>query len=231
VPLSIDQAREILCHDLDADFVEAITQTIAWEYSQLYEALAADDTLVDEYRDEEFRKRRGDCAVRSLTRCAKRYGVPFEFLRLECNGQRKLLVKASRLIILPECMLTLEDRPSIADYKQELADIHGFVRQLELDLGDQPKRIRDWSGCILAVLLHGPAGRRFVRQDRSLGSIMLAVPDAAYRHWILRLDLHGIAMHGRRGAVSEGKATETAAVQADDVIVTSKARESRSGAA
>jgi hypothetical protein len=231
VPLSIEQVRQILCHDLDADFVEAISQSIAWEYNQLYETLAADDTLVDEYRDEEFRKRRGDCAVRSLTRCAKRHGVPFEFLRLECNGQRKLLVKASRVVIFPECMLTLENRPSTADYKQELSDIHGFVRQLELDLGDRPNRIQDWSGCILAVLLHGPTGRRFTRDDRALGNIMLAVPDAAYRHWILRLDLHSIAIVGRRGASPEDKTAESTVLQEDNVIVTSKTRKSQSGAA
>jgi hypothetical protein len=231
VPLSIERARQILCHDLDADFLEATSRALAWEYDALYEALAADDTLVDEYRQEEFRRRRGDCAIRSLARCAKQHGVPCEFLRLECNGQRKLLVKAGRVIVFPECTLTLEDQPSTAHYKQELADIHGFVRQLELDLGDQPNRIRDWSGCILAVLLHGPAGRRFTGADRALGSIMLAVPDAAYSHWILRLDLHSVAMLGRRATIAEGKTSEAAATVADNVTVTSKKRKSRPGTA
>ena len=73
VSSTIEQARQILRHDLDPDFVEAVSLAVAWEYSSLYEALAADDTLVDEYRDEEFRKRRGGCVVRALAGCAKTF--------------------------------------------------------------------------------------------------------------------------------------------------------------
>ncbi len=128
--------------------------------------------------------------------------------------------QASRVILIQECMLTLEDRPSATDYKRQLADIHGFVRQLELDLGDQPNRIRDWSGCILAVLLHAPAGRKFTREHKSLGNIMLGVPDAAYQQWILRLDLHGIAMYGRGLAPIENEIADQNAIQPDNVFVT-----------
>jgi hypothetical protein len=228
VAATVEQAKQILRGDLEPDFIEAVALETAWQYSSLYDTLAADSTLVDDYREEEFRKHRGDCAIRALAHCANRYGVPYEFHRLECNGQRKLLVKASRVILIQECMLTLEDRPSANDYKRQLADIHGFVRQLELDLGDQPNRIRDWSGCILAVLLHAPAGRKFNREHKSLGSIMLGIPDAAYQQWILRLDLHSIAMYGRGSVPTENEFVDQNVIQPDNVFVTSKKRNSKS---
>lgn len=221
---SIEQARTILCRDLDPQFLEAVSQGTAWEYSALYERLSEDDTLIDAYREEEFLKRRGDCAVRALARAANKYGVPAEFRKLECNGQRKLLVKAGRVILIQEPILTLSDQPSASDYKRQLADLHGFIRQLELDLRDQPHRIKDWSGCIFAALLHGPAGRRFTRDHKALGSIMLGVPDAGYQQWVLRIDLHEIAMFGR-GIVTNRPADE-AVTQSDNVIVTPRKRRS-----
>jgi hypothetical protein len=141
---------------------------------------------------------------------------------LDCNGQHKLLVKAGRVILIQEPILTLEAHPSAADYKMQLADMHGFVRQLELDLGDRPHRILDWSGCVLGVLLHGPAGRKFDRSQKSLGTVMLAVPDAGYSRWILRLNLHSIAMFGRSVPTKEDHQENL--VQGDNVVVTSKKR-------
>ncbi len=117
-----------------------------------------------------------------------RHGVPHEFIRLECNRQDKLLVKAGRVILIRESILTLEDPPKPADYKLSLAGIHGLISQLELALGDKyQRRIRDWSGCVLAVLLHGVSGHGFTRQHRTLGSLMLGVTDDMYSQWVLRL--------------------------------------------
>jgi hypothetical protein len=107
--------------------------------------------------------------------------------------------------------------------KLELANAHGLIRQLELELGDQPKRIYDWSGCILAVLLHAPAGAQFTKADRALGALMLAVPDAAYSTWTHRLDLHRVAMFGFAPQFETGR-NEERAVQADRVIVTPRRR-------
>lgn len=220
----VEQARNILMRDLDPDFIESIAVGLGWEYNSLYERLADDPSLIDCYRDEEFNKHRGDCAVRAIARAAKQNGIPFEFRRLDCNGQRKLLVKAGRVILVQEPILTLGDQPSTSDYKLQLADMHGFVRQLELDLGDQPNRIRDWSGCLLGVLLHGAAGRKFDREQKSLGSVMLAVPDSAYSQWVLRLDLHSIAMFGRNVPQEDDRDPEI--TQGDEVVVTSKRRNS-----
>jgi hypothetical protein len=173
-------------------------------------------------RSEEFAKRRSGLAIRALVTAAKKHAVPYNFRRLECNGQEKILLKAGRVIIIQEPILTLADRPHIAEYKVELANVHSLVRQLELDLGDQPHRIYDWSGCILTTLLHAPD-----RENQGLGALMLAVPDAAYRNWIHRLDLHRVAMFGFAPFLDvENTDTPT---QEDRVIVTPRNRNVSTG--
>jgi hypothetical protein len=220
----VEQARNIILRDLDPDFIEKIAVGLGWEYSSLYEELAADPALMDYCREEQFNKRRGDCARRAIARACQQHGIPFEFRRLHYNGQNKLLAKAGRLVLIQEPILTLDDHPATADYKVELADLHGFVRQLELDLGDQPNRIRDWSGCLLGVILHGAAGPKFDREHKSLGRAMLAIPDAAYSHWIMRIDLQSIAMFGRE--LPAGDDLDDLATQEDQVLVTPKRRNS-----
>ncbi|MBX9697935.1 MAG: hypothetical protein K2X74_00805 [Acetobacteraceae bacterium] len=220
---TLDALRSKVCHDMDAEFVEAVAVAIGWEYHALYEALAADGDLTDDLRNEEFGRRRGSAVVKALGAVARRYGVPHEHRRLECNGQTKLLVKPGRIILLQEPITSMTDRPKAADYKEKLARVHAAVRQLELDLGDRPLRITDWSGCVLAAILHGPAGPRFTRGHKKLGGLFLGVADASYGHWVLRLDLHDVAMFGRRGiADATLGAVDPEHVQRDEVIVTAK---------
>lgn len=224
----LDDIREIVSHDLDADFIKSFSIAIAWEYSQLYESLADDPTLTNDYRHEEFAKRRGLCAVKALARSAKRHGIPYNFRRLPCNGQSKILVKAGRVVLIQEPMLTLDENPRASEYKMELADSHGLIRQLELDLGDQPYRIRDWSGCILVVLLHGAAGPNFTREHKALGGLMLGVPDAGYNYWTMRLDLLRVAMFGfGEASIEPPHASEERGTQTDDVYVTLKKKTSK----
>jgi len=218
-----DQARSTMLRDLDPDFVEKIAVGLGWRYNALYEELAADETLDDYSREEHFNRRRAECARRALASAAQQHGVPYEHRRLSCNGQTKLLVKAGRVILIHEPICSIDDHPAIADYKRELSDVHGFVRQLELDLGDQPNRIRDWSGCVLGVVLHGAAGPGFDRRHKSLGRTMLAVPDADYTHWVMRVDLQKIAMFGRAVPRDEPNKRPT---QEDQVVVTPKRRNS-----
>jgi hypothetical protein len=219
----IDPAN-ILRDDLDPDFIKTLSIAIGWEYTEGYRLLAADEFLSEPLKSEEFARRRGGFAIRALAKSAAKHGIPFNFRRLDCNGQDKILVKAGRVIIIQESILSIADHPHVADYKRELADIHALVRQLELDLGDQPRRITDWSGCILAALLHSPAGPNFTEAHRALGALMLAVPDTAYRQWVVRLDLHRIAMYGF--PKSEATLSDTTPVQRDDVLVTPKKRKS-----
>jgi hypothetical protein len=213
---------DILRDDLDPEFIKSLSIAIGWEYAEGYRLLAADGFLSEALKNEEFAKRRGGFAIRALAKSAAKHGIPYNFRRLDCNGQDKILVKAGRVIVIQESILTTADHPHIADYKRELADIHALVRQLELELRDQPRRITDWSGSILAALLHAPTGPNFTEEHRSLGALMLAVPDAAYRNWVLRLDLHRIAMYG----FPSPEIIPAAPVQQDDVRVTLKKQKS-----
>lgn len=88
------------------------------------------------------------------------------------------------------------DKPKIAVYKTEISRCSGVITQLELDLGDRPSQMLDWSDGVLAVLLHGASGPRFSEKDCKLGALMLAFPDTSYLNWTLRLDLHDLAMFG-----------------------------------
>lgn len=223
----MDDPANILRHDLDPDFIKTLSVAVGWEYAEGYQELADDEFLSEALKNEEFGRRRGGFAVRALAKSARKHGIPFNYRRLDCNGQDKLLVKAGRVIIIQESILSLSDHPQTADYKRELADAHGLVRQLELELADQPKRIHDWSGCILAALLHAPAGPKFTKSDRTLGALMLAVPDAAYRNWIVRLDVHRVAMYGF--APVEAERSEEIPIQKDNVIVTRKGRNAATG--
>jgi hypothetical protein len=189
-----------------------------------------DDALPIEVKSEEFSKRKADCAVRALIGAAKRYGVPFNFRRLECNGQRKIILKVGRVILIQETFCNPREEPQTAAYKIDLANTHGLIRQLELDLGDQPHRIIDWSGSVMAVLLHGAAGPRFSERDKALGGLMLGVPNERYDSWLVRLDLTKLAIHGVGADAPEQRSeTRTATVQEDAVHVTLRPRKESTG--
>jgi hypothetical protein len=216
---SVALQREILCRDLDADFMEGLSTEIAWQYYLLYRKLKSDPGLTQDYRQEEYSRQRGYAAVTAMQRVAKNYRIPSEFIRLECNGQSKLLLKVGRVILIQESVLTLEDEPKAADYKIQLAELHGSVRQLELTLGDKINQVRDWSGCVLGVLLHGPAGPNFTERHKVLGSLMIGVTDAAYGQWVIRVDLHKLAMFGHAALVPS---VDQDVGQPDNVTVTRK---------
>jgi hypothetical protein len=213
---SIAELRGIVGRDLDPDFLETLSIAIAWEYSTLFDRLVDDATMDDHYRNEEFASQRGHVAVKAMVQAATQHGIPYDYWSLDCNGQRKLLVKAGRVILLQEPILTPFDAPRSADYKIELAATHSVVRQLELDLGDIPNRELDWSGCVLAVILHGARGQRFTREHKALGGLSVAVPDGTYEEWLVRVDLHQLAMHGLAG-LNEAEAKES--LQHDEVTV------------
>ena len=224
--LSNDQPELILQHDLDPDFIEALSIALAWEYDSLFRLIQAEDATPIDCREEEFNKRRGDSVRGALARVSKQFRVPYEFKRLNSNGQHKIVVRAGRLIIFQEAIDAFNEDPKAADYKVELANAHGFVRQLELDLGDRPIAPQSWSGYVLAVLLHGPKGENFTSADEALGSLSLGVPDARYSHWILRLDLFEMAMFGRKGIQQSVVDRTDSPAQVDDVVVKLKKKNS-----
>jgi hypothetical protein len=211
--------------DIDPEFIKTTSRVAAWEYNRLFEELVKTLGLSDEYRQEEFNRRRGDCLVRALLVAAKEHGVPFEFLKLASNGQSKLLLKCGRVVIFQEAVFSLSDAPKVTEYKLSLAATHSLVCQLELDLGDIPGRVTDWDGGVLGVLLHGSRGVSFNQESKELGVLMLAVPDAAYSHWLVRIDLHSIAVDGiSMGSEPMSVVPKEAEQQPDNVHVTLKRR-------
>jgi len=236
---NVDLQLKIALNDLNPNFIEALAVATAWEYSTLYEEIASEPDLPEQLRLEQFANRRGYAVANALKRTAFLHGIPYDFRRLECNGQRKLVVKSGRIILIQEPILTLIDHPKASDYKVELANLHGLMCQTELDLGDHRRRIQDWSGCVLGVLLHGAAGPNFTAEHRMLGGLMFGITDSSYNQWVARIDLHKIAMYGR------GKLTEEQIIaqplgpfvpdqtftQPDHVIVTPKKKKSDKGSA
>ncbi|MCY1644387.1 hypothetical protein [Methylorubrum sp. SL192] len=213
--------------DLDPEFLETALTQLAWAYSDLYWEIEATAGLDNFQKQEEYQRRRGLCAVKTLLFACERHKVPFDRLRLDCNGQVKLLVRMGRVIIMQETIDAFGDPPKAADYKLKFASTSSAVQQLEFDFGDGRFRSREWSGCILAVLLHKPAGPNFTEAHKKLGGVSLAIPDAAYSHWTRRFDLHELAMYGRNGARWLEEERDTApADQADKVTVGIKRKNS-----
>ena len=160
---------DILRDDLDPDFIKSLSIAVGWEYAEGYRTLAADEFVSKSLKNEEFSKQHGGVrSVRALAKSATKHGIPYNFRRLDCNGQDKILVKAGRVIIIRNQFSHSSDHPHVADYKRELADVHALVRQLELELGDQARRITDWSGCILAALLPRSGRVRISRKHTAL---------------------------------------------------------------
>lgn len=110
-----------------------------------------------------------------------------------------------RIILIQETFSDSTGGPQTAEYKKRLADTHCLIRQLELDFGDQPKRILDWSGSVVAVLLHGADLLRLHLGTKPFGGLMLGVPNEKYDSWMLRLDLTKLAIHGADADTPQGE--------------------------
>ncbi|WP_186395736.1 hypothetical protein [Stappia sp. TSB10GB4] len=224
----LSTAHETLEHDIDPDFLASVGKNLAWEYPSLFERINKDPAIPEELKAEIYSKQRAYCAVKSLLFACKIHGVPYEFRTLSCNGQKKLLVKIGRIVVIQEPMLEVLEPPRTSNYKRQLVSATGFVQQIEMDFGDSYRRIIDWSGSLVAVLLHAPAGPKFTLEDRSLGAFMLGVPNESYTGWLMRLDLHRVAVFGfdaMTDGVVEPRATEAPVVQKDNVVVKVRRRE------
>lgn len=222
-----NREREILTRDIDPDFLETALVSLAWEYDSLFERLAADAAIPSGRKIEEFGRHRGYCAERSLVFACEKYGVPFSYRPLGCNGQNKIIVRAGRVLLIPESIISLREKPRASEYKIALAGALGVMRQLEFDLKEKGRSHIDLdpTGDVFAVLLHGPAGPRFDRESRALGGVMLAVPDRTYESWTIRLDVREIAHFGRKGEMLDydpSAVKNPEVVQHDNVFPTLK---------
>lgn len=215
-----EDALEVL-RDIGSDFLEAIALKVGWGYPNLFDELSGLPLEAEDWAAEEFNRRRAGVVNSALIDCAQRFGVPFEIMRLDCNGQHKVLLKIGRITLIQEPILGFDDHPNAADYKRALAETLSYTCQLDLPLGDRPPR-PDWTGSTLAVLLHGPAGKKFNREGTALGNCMLALPDASYQQWVQRIDLHAVALFGRAAGAGERSSLTQTGHQVDQVIVTPK---------
>ncbi|MCK7612329.1 hypothetical protein [Roseibium sediminicola] len=190
--------KDQLVQSTDPDFLAEVAVELAWMYNDTFHEVDAGNFSCLHRKNEEFGRRRSFAAEKSILRACEANNIPYKYERLECNGQRKLIVKTRNGILIQEPILTLDQKPHPSEYKKSLAESRSIIRQLELDLNlpDRPYRTLDWSGEILAVLLHAPRGPRFDEESKELGGLMLAVPNQDYSNWIVRIDIHQIAEFG-----------------------------------
>lgn len=214
--------REILGRDIDPEFLVDSAVSLAWEYDRLYDEVAQDDSVDSHHKFEAFNRRRGAQAERSLIYACKKNRVPSDYRTLESNGHKRLFVKSGRVTIMQESLLTFNAPPKPAVFKFALAEANSIIRQLELDLGDQPRRILDWGGEVFAVLLHGACGPRFTEESCKLGGLFLAVPLPDYSGWIARLSLRDMALHGSRVVEHQHIVEEEVVIQRDCIAATLK---------
>lgn len=212
----------IIESDLNTDWAHTVVTAAAWAYPRLYDEIKANPLIPDHLKDDEFGRRRGPAIVQCMIAACEKHQVPWDRRRLPANGQQKLLIKAGRLTIIQEPILTLGDAPRASEYKRSLAQHRGATAQLELPLGDRPERLLDFSQGLMAVVLHGPTGTSFRKDHRELGAMMLAVPNAEYTGWVKRFDLHDLAMFGSVSAEREDQSA--VAEQQDRVRVRTRQR-------
>jgi hypothetical protein len=196
-----ETVRARLASDVDPAFFRALSIAIAWAYQDLFERIDENDYLDVGRKKQDFGWQRSSAVECAIIRVCKDHGVPFEWKRLEYNGQKKLMVLCGRVIFIHEAMQLGVKGPYVADYKRSLAGTHNVTRQLELDLGDIPGKINDWSGEVLATLLHGHAGALFTKEQRALGVLRVGVADGSYDSWVVNQDITEFAVEGRGASI------------------------------
>ncbi len=195
-----DTIRARLASDVDPKFFRALSVAITWAYQQLFEQLNENEYLDLNRRKLEFGKQRSAAVEEAIIRVCRDHGVPYEWKRLDYNGQSKLVVLCGRVLMIHEAVQLGVKGPYAADYKRSLAGTYNMTRQLELDLGDIPGKVCDWSGDVLATLLHGFAGSLWTHEQRALGSLRVAVADGSYDSWLVNQDVTELAVEGRRNS-------------------------------
>lgn len=192
-----NQIRATLRSDIDPEFLRALSVGVGWAYQDLFEDIVAHCLIGPAGMRREFGHRRASAVESAIVRVCRDRGIPFDWRRLDYNGQDKLIVKCGRVLLIHEAIPLDRRGPVAADYKRALVGTHNITRQLELDLGDIPGRIHDWSGDIVATILHGAAGHSFDAKSRGLGVLRIGVADGSYDSWIVNHDVTDFAMEGR----------------------------------
>lgn len=187
----------LLASDIDPDFLRSISIAIGWAYHENFNSVERQGGLTLGRKRQEYGRRRQSVVEDAITRVCLDKKVPYDWRRLDCNGQEKLIIKCGRVLLIHEAIVIGRKGPIVADYKAQLAGTYNVTRQLELDLGDLPGRIHDWSGDVVATILHGHVGDRFDAEHRGLGALRIAVADGSYDSWIIDVRLTELALQGR----------------------------------
>ncbi len=190
------EISQTLSRDLTPDFIETWTDELRGEYDFNYEILASPpggfeprrNPVQDECDLAIAGRRRREAGKRSLIRTCERIGVPYQHFRLHCNGQFIVVAQLGQLLLIPEPIRYVQDRPLSSAYKTELASSHFSVRQLEMDLNDGYKQRIDARNTLLVVLQHGMSGDEFSRRGTALSMLRVAVPDCSFSSWIWHAD-------------------------------------------
>ena len=90
---TVETLLQIVKHDLDPDFVEALAVDVAWEYSTLYEQIASEPDLPDDFRLEQFSRRRGYSVAAALKRSAIVHRVLMTLFVLSVTGNKSSSLK------------------------------------------------------------------------------------------------------------------------------------------
>lgn len=189
------RARDGIVDGLGASFLFAAANALAHEY----EALGGNDATYRSAPDAVVRRRkiaaqteRSESVLQAL---GPRYGFHPDWMRLQCNGQHKLILRSEQCILLAERTDTPGEPPRYAEYKKRLARAHSLGRQLLLPFPNWPQNPPFRTTVPLYVLLHGE--KSFAFEDApELGILQVGVPDASYAYWHARLDLWPLAVDG-----------------------------------
>jgi len=196
-----DDARRILAEDLPIALRKKFSIRVAWALADLGDEISSSPIHNQDWKYEQFVRQRLHAVEMAVANVCQDEGTPFTFDRLKSNGQRKLLVKSGRVVLLLEAMKRNLHHPETADYKRELASSRNASRQLILPFPEWDHKVADMSGEVLATLLYGTTGSPFYDHKMGLNRLQLAVPDANYNNWVIKEDLTDLALEGRIASV------------------------------
>ena len=186
-----DYVTKLLARDLPEELFAAFTDRLHHEYDAVYHRLVPADAaslgemeLLDVAAARRSRRENGK---RAMLYACQQLGIPHVVRALKCNGQVIVLAQVGELLLFPEPMDYLEEKPVSAAYKQELAASHFAERQLEFDFGEpyRPTRI-DYRNTMLVVLQHGMRGERLDEKNLRLSMLRVAVPNWSFDSWTWR---------------------------------------------
>ncbi|SOC20641.1 hypothetical protein [Rhodobacter maris] len=190
-----DYVTKLLARDLPEEMFSAFANRLHHEYDAAYRRLAPERASVDAEALTEMelldvaaaRRSRRENGKRAMLHTCRQLGIPHEVRALKSNGQIVVLAQVGELLLFPEPMDYLEEKPVAAAYKQELAASHFAERQLEFDFGDRYRRTQiDCRNTMLVVLQHGMRGERFDEKNLKLSMLRVAVPDWSFSSWTWR---------------------------------------------